>query len=133
MKRRRFLALGAAALVQSCRTDPASAQATAERFLDAHYVRIDRPTAEAIATGVASKKLADERRLVEGQMIDEATRLPNVYYRLEEERPDGEARSRLIYRVTFAVDGADTFDRRVLVLLRREADSWRVANFEEFE
>jgi len=132
VRRRSVLVLGALVLL-GCRTDPSSAQATAERFLDAHYVRIDRPTAEAIATGVASKKLADERRLVEGHMIDEATRLPNVYYRLEEERPDGDARSRLIYRVTFAVEGADTFDRRVLILLRREAEAWRVANFEEFE
>lgn len=133
MNRRALLTLAIGAVAPACRSDPTSAQATAERFLDAHYVRIDRPTAEAIAVGVASKKLADERRLVEGQSIDEATRLPNVYYRLEEERPDGEARSRLIYRVTFAVDGADTFDRRVLLLLRREAESWRVANFEEFE
>ncbi|MGH7804807.1 MAG: hypothetical protein ACREQJ_10705, partial [Candidatus Binatia bacterium] len=105
----------------------------AERFLDAHYVKIDLGAAEALTGGVAGKKLADERRLVGESAIDESTRQPNVYYRFVEERPAGDDRSHLIYRATFAVEGADTFDRRILLVLQRSDGSWKVVNFEEFE
>ena len=130
---RRFAFLAAALLAAACTSDPQSSRGVAERFLDAHYVQIDLPAAEALTVGVAKRKLADERRLVSGQAIDEGTRKPTVYYALVEERPDGEAGSHFVYRATFTVDGADEFDRRILLSLRRETDGWRVANFEEFE
>jgi hypothetical protein len=132
MRRREFPFL-ALVLASACRSDPASARGVAERFLDAHYVDIDLGAAEDFVSGLAGKKLADERRLVEGQVIDESTRRPSVYYRLIEETPDGAGRSRFVYRATFTVDGAGAFDRRILLLLRREDGAWKVANFEEFD
>ena len=117
----------------ACRSDPASPRGVAERFLDAHYVRIDLAAAEALTVGVAEKKLGDERKLVEGQAIDEGTRQPHVYYRFIEERPAGAERSHLVYRATFAVDGADTFDRRILLVMQRDDTGWKIVNFEEFE
>lgn len=119
--------------VAACTNDPDSARALAERFLDAHYVQIDLAAAEKLASGVAGEKIAEERRLTAGQVIDDATRKPSVYYRLLEERPDGEARSRLVYQATFSMTGAPDFERRILLVLRREAPGWRVVNFEEFE
>ena len=37
----------------ACHSDPESTRGVAERFLDAHYVNIDLPAAEALAAGVA--------------------------------------------------------------------------------
>lgn len=117
----------------ACTSDPGSARAHAERFLDAHYVRIDLAAAEALTAGVAGEKIAEERRLTAGQVIDEATLKPSVYYRLLEERPEGEDRSRFVYRATFTVTGSPDLERRILLILRREAPGWKVVNFEEFE
>ena len=117
----------------ACRSDPASPRGVAERFLDAHYVSIDLAAAEALTVGVAEKKLGDERKLVEGQAIDEGTRQPHVYYRFVEERPAGAERAHLVYRATFAVDGADTFDRRILLVMQHGDTGWKIVNFEEFE
>jgi hypothetical protein len=117
----------------ACRSDPASPRGVAERFLDAHYVKIDLAAAEALTVGVAERKLGDERKLVEGQAIDDSTRQPHVYYRFVEERPAGAERSHLVYRATFAVDGADTFDRRILLVMQRGDTGWKIVNFEEFE
>lgn len=132
MRRREFPFL-ALVLAAACRNDPASPRGVAERFLDAHYVDIDLGAAAGLVVGLAGRKLADERRLVEGQVIDESTRRPSVYYRLIEETADGDERSRFVYRATFALDGAGSFERRILLLLRREDGAWKVANFEEFE
>jgi hypothetical protein len=117
----------------ACHADPASNQGVAERFLDAHYVRIDLAAAQALTTGVAQKKVEEERRLVAGQEIDESTRKPSVYYRLLEEHPDGLDRSRMVYRATFSASGTSDIERRILLVLRRDDGVWRVANFEEFE
>ena len=118
--------------VSACK-DPSSARGVAERFLDAHYVKIDLAAAEALTGGVAGKKLGDERRLVGENAIDETTRHPHVYYRFVEERAAGAERAHLVYVATFAVDGADTFDRRILLVLQRSEGSWKIVNFEEFE
>ena len=118
--------------VAACK-DPSSARSIAERFLDAHYVKIDLAAAEELTGGVAGKKLGDERRLVGENAIDEATRQPHVYYRFVEERAAGADRAHFVYVATFAVDGADTFDRRILLVLQRSEGSWKIVNFEEFE
>jgi hypothetical protein len=123
----------ALAALWACRADPESSRGVAERFLDAHYVNIDLAAAAALTAGLAERKLAEERRLTAGQAIDETTRKPSVYYRLLEETSDGADRSRFVYRATFSVPGAEVFERRILLLLRREPQGWRVVNFEEFE
>ena len=123
----------AASWVSACRSDPESTRGVAERFLDAHYVSIDLRAAETLAAGIAREKIGKERSLVGEQGIDESTRKPTVHYRFVEERPDDEGRSRLIYRATFSVADAESLDRRILLVLRREPEGWKVVNFEEFE
>ena len=125
--------LAALALFVACRSDPDSGRGVAERFLDAHYVDIDLAIAETLTSGIAGRKIAEERRLTAGQPIDDGTRKPSVYYRLLEERPEGEDRSRFVYRATFTVPGSGEFERRILVVLKREPVGWKVVNFEEFE
>jgi hypothetical protein len=114
-----------------CAPDPATPRGTAERFLDAHYVRIDLAGALPYTTGVARRKVEDELRLVAGQTIDETTRKPSVHYRLLEEHPDGEHAVNYLYRGTIAVEDADRFERRWLVTVRRGGDGWRVTNYQE--
>ena len=41
--------------------------------------------------------------------------------------------SAILYRGSIAVDGADSFERRWLVTVRREPEGWRVTNYQELE
>ena len=118
-------------LLVACGPDASTPQGTAERFLDAHYVRIDLRNALPFTSGLARHKVEDELRLVEGQPIDAATRKPTVHYRLLETRPDGEHAVNFLYLGSITVEDADRFERRWMVTVRREADGWRVTNYQE--
>ena len=114
-----------------CGPDPSSARGMAERFLDAHYVRIDLPASSELTSGVAHQKVDDEIALTRGVAIDAATRQPTIHYRLEEERDGGDGATRFVYRLTIVPDDADRFHRRVLLTLRRADEGWTVSNYEE--
>ncbi len=114
-----------------CRADPSTPRGTAERFLDAHYVAIDLPAARAVTGGLARHKVEQEIELTRGQEIDDTTRKPTVHYRLLEEHPDGEHSVNYVYLGSIAVEGADRFERRWLVTVRREPEGWRVTNYQE--
>lgn len=117
----------------ACRPDPHSAQGVAERFLDAHYVRIDLQAAKAYCTGLALSRLENEIRLTADQPIDATTRQPRVYYDLIEEKRRSDARTSFLYEATIAVDGAGQFTKQLLVTLRQDSDGWRVTNYSEFD
>jgi hypothetical protein len=127
-----LLVLGLAGL-WACHSDPHSARGVAERFLDAHYVRIDLQAAKALCTGLALHRVEDEIRLTAGTQIDDSTRPPQVYYQLLEEQSRGSGRAALLYETTFAVDGAGQFTKKILLTLRQGNAGWRVANFKEFD
>jgi hypothetical protein len=134
---RHQLALGVTGLLSSvliaigCGADGATARGVAERFLDAHYVAIDLDAALPFTSGLARTKVERERALVQGFPIDAATRKPQVWYRLLEERPlDGEV-AQLLYRGTMSPEGVERFEQRWLLTVRREANVWIVSNFEE--
>jgi len=124
-----FLAL--ALLLAGCHPDPGSPRGAAERFLDAHYVAIDLAAALPLTTGLARAKVERERALVGEQAIDDTTRKPQVWYRLLEERPLAGDGVQFLYLGTLSPEGAERFDRRWLVTVRRDANAWIVANFEE--
>jgi hypothetical protein len=117
----------------ACHSDPRSARGVAERFLDAHYVRIDLQAAKALCTGLALRRVEDEIRLTAGTQIDDSTRPPQVYYQLLEEKARGGGRASLLYETTFAVDGAGQFTKKILLTLRQGDEGWRVTNFKEFD
>jgi len=119
--------------IAACRPDPSTPRGTAERFLDAHYVHIDLPAALPFTSGLARHKVESEMELVKGVAIDDTTRKPTVHYTMLEERADGDQAVSYVYRGSIAVDGADSFERRWLVTVRREADGWRVTNYQELE
>jgi hypothetical protein len=121
-----------AATSAGCRADPSTARGTAERFLDAHYVEIDLPQALPYTSGVARKKVEEELELTKGQEIDDTTLKPIVRYAFLEEHPDASGGSKFLYRGKILVDGSDGFERKWLVTVRREADGYRVTNYQEF-
>jgi hypothetical protein len=128
---RRVLLLLLLGVWSGCRPDPSTARGTAERFLDAHYVRIDLPEALPYTTGLARRKVEDEIGLTQGQKIDETTRKPTVHYTFLEEHGDGSEGVNLVYRGTIDVEDAERFQRRWLVTVRREDAGWRVSNWQE--
>jgi hypothetical protein len=121
-----------AAGLAACAPDPSTAQGTAERFLDAHYVTIELANALPYTSGVARQKVEREMELVQGFAIDETTVKPIVRYRLLKEDADADGGSRFLYRGTIRLDGADGFERQWLVTVRREAEGFRVTNYQEF-
>src|SRR5262245_30568134 len=122
---------GALIVAAACGSDPASPRGVAERFLDAHYVAIDLPTAQALTSGLARQKIEREIALVGDQTIDATTRKPVVHYKFVTEQPAGNDGVSFAYLGQINVPDADGFERRWLVTVRREGDAWRVANFEE--
>lgn len=116
----------------ACSADEKSAQGVAERFVDQHYVQINLAAAEPFCTGLALKKVHDELRLTQGQVIDESTRKPTVHYRLMEKKEDGDHAS-FVFEGTIRLDAADKFTRKWIITTRNDGDLWKVSNFEEFD
>src|SRR2546427_10592704 len=75
----RALALSAL-LLAGCRAPPHTPRGTAERFLDAHHVRIDLPAALEVTPDPARHKVGNEMRLAPGQASHETTRQPSGAY-----------------------------------------------------
>lgn len=121
-----LLALGA-----GCGPDPATPRGAVERFLDAHYVRIDLRGALPLTAGVAHAKVEKEIALTDGVAIDDATRTPSIHYRLLEETPGDDGSVRFLYEATITPPEADAFRRRWLVLAREVDGAWMVTNYEE--
>lgn len=117
-----------------CHAGADTAQGTAERFLDAHYVRMNLAAAKEYCVGVARSKVEEMQHLIGDQMIDDSTRKPRVSYALQETRDEGKDRVSFLFEGKIHLEGADDFTRHWLVSTRREPDgAWRVSNFQEFE
>lgn len=136
MKRMKTLMRGIAPLFLSllllsgCGRDLKTPQGVAEEFLDRHYVEIDLPKAKEYAVGLALEKINEEIRLTSGQAIDASTRKPKVHYHLLEKQ-EGDGRVSFMYQATIEAEDAPEFNRRWLVVARREGDGWRISNFTE--
>lgn len=120
-------------LLSACQPDPATARGTAERFLDAHYVRIDLTAARAYCTGFALSRVDEEIRLTQGQAIDAATRQPRVYYKLRNTTPRDESSVSFLYELEFIVEGVGQFTKNVVLTLHSRDAGWRVVNYLEYD
>lgn len=117
-------------VASACTPAGESPRATAEAFLDAHYVRIDLEAARVLCAGLALDKLEKELALTRDAAIDAETRQPRVTYSIEESR-EGADRAQYAYALEIHPDGADVFRKLVVLTLRREAPGWRISNYTE--
>ncbi len=104
----------------------------AQGFIDAHYVTIDLPAAKAFTAGVATQKIEEEQKLVEGQKIDEGTLQPRVHYTLLERRPESDERISFLFQGEARVEEL-VFTRKWLVTVKLEDGAWKVSNYHEYE
>lgn len=118
------------ATASGCTPAGESPRATAEAFLDAHYVRIDLEAARTLCTGLALDKQEKELALTRDAVIDAETRQPRVTYSTEESR-EGADRAQYAYVLEIHPEGADVFRKLVVLTLRREGQAWRVSNYTE--
>jgi hypothetical protein len=130
-RRNLWLGLLATGLL-ACRADERTALGVAERFVDEHYVQINLEAAKPLCTALALKKIEEEQRLTQGESIDESTRKPTVRYRLLEKKEDGDHAS-FVFEGTITVPDAGQFTRKWMVSSRRDGETWKVSNFEEFD
>ena len=72
------IVLLAVATTAGCTSRGSAAQATAEAFLDAHYVHIDLEAGRALCAGLALEKVEKEIALTRDTPIGEDTRRPRV-------------------------------------------------------
>jgi len=111
---------------------PNSPSGVVDRFIAAHYMAIDLKAAEPLCTGLALDKLHEEMRLTEGQHIDETTRKPIVHYKLtaKRESPD---HVEYLFRATIDVPDGGSFEKNWMITARKEADTWKISNFSEYD
>jgi hypothetical protein len=126
-----FVAAFASMVASGCH--PAnSARGVVDNFIDQYYVAIDLKAAEPFCTGLALDKLHHEMTLVGNQKIDENTRKPVVHYKLTAER-DATDHIEFLFRATIDVPEGGTFNRNWLITARKEAETWKVSNFDDYE
>jgi hypothetical protein len=123
--------LGAALLaLAACNDTP---EKVADHFVDFYFVEIDQARARPLTTGLASRKLDDELRLVESirQTYEPDQAKPSIFYVRQDLSLRGE-RARATYELTIR-RGGDESHRQVLVSLERVEGRWKVGNFLIFE
>jgi hypothetical protein len=109
-----------------------SARGVVDRFIDQYYVAIDLKAAEPFCTGLALDKLHKEIQLIGNQKIDANTRKPVVHYKLTAER-DATDHIEFLFRATIDVPEGGTFNRNWLITARKDTDTWKVSNFDDYE
>ena len=133
-RRRALIAIAAtmSALALAACTSPNSPRGVVDRFIAAHYMAIDLKAAEPFCTGLALDKLHEEMKLTEGQHIDDTTRKPIVHYKLtaKRESPD---HIEYLFRATIDVPDGGSFEKNWMITARKEADTWKVSNFSEYD
>jgi hypothetical protein len=133
MKSSRLTTVVSLLVLAGCRAGADTAQGTAERFVDAHYVNINLTEAKPFCVGPALAKIEEEQRLTAGQAIDESTRKPHVGYTLMEKREEGSDRVSFLFEGKIRVADAGTFTRRWMITTRKEPAGCRVSNYDESE
>jgi len=132
---RRILAyflLGAAAFFPSC-GKASDAEATASRFIDHYYVKVDLMRAKQLTDGLATRKIEQEEALLQGSSGGRAgTERRDVTYRLLEKREDGEHLF-FVYDLNITGHGVPTLKKRSLLSAGKRDGAWRITNFRDFD
>ncbi len=109
-----------------------SAQAVADRFVQAYYVQIDQAQALEYTTGLAHERLRQELQRVaplrRGSNLEQAR--PKVSYALVRTQPEGH-QVLLIYDLTITPPQVKPILKRILIITEPRAEQWKVINFAE--
>lgn len=127
-----MLALAVIVLAASACTKFNSPRGVVDRFITAHYMAIDLKAAEPLCTGLALDKLHQEMKLTQGQAIDETTRKPVIHYKLKAER-DAPDHIQYVFRATIDVPEGGSFKKNWMISARKEGDTWKVSDFNEYD
>jgi len=102
----------------------------ADQFASYYFVEISQEKALPLTTGLARRKLEQELQLVatvrRGGYTPEQAR-PSISFRRTATRVEG-GRARVEYDVDVRI-GSSRVQKRALVVLQHEGDSWHVSNF----
>lgn len=130
-KLRLVLLLVAVSLIAGCQ--PANTpRAVVDRFIEAHYIAINLKSSERWCTGLALDKLHKEEALTSGQTIDEETRKPLIHYKLKDQR-GGNDRVMYLFLATIDVPDGGSFEKKWMITARKEAGTWKVSNYGEYD
>ncbi|MFT4571485.1 MAG: hypothetical protein ACI8TX_002722 [Hyphomicrobiaceae bacterium] len=124
-------------ILPACRAS-SPAQASAERFLDAHYVRMNLALSHELAEGVARLKIAKEIELVSELTDQERPTMPRVHYSLQSDslhsEHDGEGAVIFQYRLRIESAGSSSALEKLVLLTVREpvaGEGFVVTNFSD--
>jgi hypothetical protein len=107
-------------------------RAVVDRFIEAHYIAINLKSSERWCTGLALDKLHKEEALTLGQAIDDETRKPLIHYKLKDQR-DGNDRVMYLFLATIDVPDGGSFEKKWMITARKEAGTWKVSNYGEYD
>ncbi len=107
-------------------------RAVVDRFIEAHYIAINLKSSERWCTGLALDKLHKEEALTLGQAIDDETRKPLIHYKLRDLR-DGKDRVMYLFLATIDVPDGGSFQKKWMITARKEAGTWKVSNYGEYD
>jgi len=114
----------------ACSKPGETPRATAEAFLDAHYVHIDLDSSRALTSGLARAKVDKELELTADVEIDAETLKPRITYALQEERAS-DAAAQYSYELTIRPPGLEPFTRLVTLTVRPSDGNWSVTNYND--
>ena len=119
-------------IATGCNAPNNSARGVVDRFIEARYMAIDDRIAERYCTGLALEKLKTEESLTSGQTIGEDTRKPTIHYKLKEQR-DTPDRVIYLFLATIEVPDGGSFDKKWMITARKQGQSWKVSNYNEYD
>jgi hypothetical protein len=123
---------GLAAVILFACTSPNSPRGVVDRFIAAYYMAIDLKATEALCTGLALDKVHEEMKLTAGQQIDESTRKPIIHYKMTAKRESAD-HVEYLFRATIDVPDGGSFEKNWMISARKQADTWKVSNFSEYD
>ena len=118
-------------MLPGCSRDLTTPKGVVQEFVDQHYVHIDLQKAKQYCVGLALHKINEEIRLTAGQVIDESTHKPKIYYRLLKEKV-GSDRASFLFEGTIRVENDEDFQRRWLIMAKKDGTQWRVSNYTDY-
>ena len=127
--RRNFFASLAIPLAMTACHSEAPSQKTATQFMDRYYVNMSLKEAKCLSTGLASEKLENQLKLLDGQNVSAGTNVPKVVFHLVSSEKTGDGEMAYIYEVK--PEAEDVGRRKVFVKVREENGKWLVSQWTE--